>query len=291
MIVVRLMGGLGNQMFQYAVGRAISLKHNAPLKMDVSFLEQATDAHIKRHYDLDIFNLEVTIAKNEELNTFSSVQNNRLKRNLQRFLPIPNHTVVEPTHAFCPEILKSQDNSLLVGFWQTEKYFEQIADVIRKDFAFKPLQNQLDKELAEKISSCNSLSVHIRRGDYVSNPETNKYHGTCSPEYYKEAIELMKTKGNNLHLFIFSDDMQWVKQNMIFNLPVTYIDHNTGKNSYIDMQLMAMCKHNVIANSSFSWWGAWLNTNKDKVVLAPRNWFADKTIDTSDLISSDWKIL
>ena len=287
------MGGLGNQMFQYALGRVLSLSHNTQLKLDVSLLGEKTAIDTKRQYELGVFDIDA-IANDRELRPYKSIQESQFKSKLHSRLPeffFFHHIKQEPSYVFHPEILESRNNTLLIGFWQTEKYFTQIEDVIRKDFAFKPLQNAIDKELAKKIASCNSLSVHIRRGDYVSNPETNKYHGTCSPEYYKKALELVKTKENDLQLFIFSDDMEWVKQNMKFDLPVTYIEHNTGKNSYIDMQLMAMCKHNILANSSFSWWGAWLNTNKNKVVVAPRNWFADKTIDTSDLIPSGWETM
>ncbi len=253
------MGGLGNQMFQYALGRRISLLRNTNLKADVSFLNDTSFSHAPRKFELDIFSHEIPIATDAELYKFTNIQDSKLKKGVQKVVPFvfPNHTIAERTKQYDPEILNAPGNSLLIGYWQTEKYFLPIQDTIRKDFTFKMPLEGLNRVLAESISSCNSVSIHIRREDYIHNPETNKVHGSCSPEYYYSALELIKKRIDNIHLYIFSDDLVWVKANMKFEVPVTYVDGNNGDNSYLDMQLMSLCKHNIIANSSFSWWGAW----------------------------------
>ena len=145
----------------------------------------------------------------------------------------------------------------------------------------------MNKTLAEKIKSCDSVSIHVRRGDYT-NPAVLAFHGSCTPEYYYQAIETLLKRTAIQELFLFSDDTAWVKQNMQFSLPVTYINHNTGKNSFEDMRLMSLCKHNIIANSSFSWWAAWLNAYKNKTVIAPKTWILDKQVDTTDVIPDNW---
>lgn len=290
MIIVRLMGGLGNQMFQYALGKRIALLRNTNVKTDVSFLKDATYNHTIRKFELDVFSSNIQIATDSEVNNFSSVQKSKIKKGIQRVLPFifPYHTFGEPTHEYNALILTSPKNSLLIGYWQTEKYFLPIQDIIRKEFTFKRTLGGLNAKFADEIKSENSVSIHIRRGDYVHHSETSLFHGICTPEYYTAAIELIKSKVNNIHLYIFSDDMLWVKTNMEFDVPVTYIDDNSGDDSYIDMYLMSLCKHNIIANSSFSWWGAWLNNNPHKNVVAPSKWFNNTTVNINDVIPVGW---
>lgn len=288
MIVINLMGGLGNQMFQYALGRQLSLLNQTELLLDYNFLNTA-GAHIKRDYELDIFPIKARIATAKELKPYQRLQHNRLFRLLRRKAPtlLTHHLIAEKTHAFDPEVLTSPDHSWLTGFWQTENYFIQIEEVIRSDFEFLPPLSELNKTLAEKICSCESLSIHIRRGDYTQ-PKTLEFHGLCSPEYYYKAVDVISRRTRIEQLFIFSDDPEWVKENLKFDFPATYISHNTGKNSFEDMRLMSLCKHNIIANSSFSWWGAWLNANKKKIVIAPKTWIANKQIDTKDVVPLNW---
>ena len=133
-----------------------------------------------------------------------------------------------------------------------------------------------------------AVSLHIRRGDYVSNPVTNNYHGTCSLAYYKKAVLLLKEKIENPSFFIFSDDLLWARENLDFINDMTFIDLDKSIPDHEEMHLMSQCKHNIIANSSFSWWGAWLNENSDKIVIAPKKWFSDNTINTEDLIPAKW---
>ncbi len=292
MFLVKLMGGLGNQMFQYAFGRALSIKHNIPLALDLSSLGQKTGVDTPRNYELSIFNIQAQIATPEEINKFSIIHND-------------NHKIIKAIHYCVPLILpyfqikeskfcynelnqKIHYNTMFLGFWQTEKYFANIKDTIKKDFQIKEPLKGLNADLAENIKMSNSVGIHIRRGDYVSNPETNSYHGMCSNEYYTNAVKYLSQKIDDLKLFIFSDEPGWVKNNLRFNQETYYIENNTVDNSYEDFRLMSFCKHNIIANSSFSWWAAWLNDNPDKIIIAPIRWFNVKDIDTSDLIPEEW---
>ncbi len=287
------MGGLGNQMFQYAIGRRIALLRNTNVKVDVSFLNSDKFSHTNRKFALDVFSTDIPITTESELYKFNYIQKSNFKKSIQKKLPFifPYYTIAEPGHEYNEGILNSPKNSLLIGYWQTEKYFLPIQDVMRKDFEFKKQLEGGNKTLADKITSCNSVSVHVRRGDYVNNPETSVFHGICSPEYYYTGLKLIKSKIDNVHLFIFSDDMDWVKTNMKFDVPATYVDSNPGDDSYMDMQLMSLCKHNIIANSSFSWWGAWLNSNLDKMVVAPAKWFNDTSVNVNDVIPEGWNKL
>jgi hypothetical protein len=169
----------------------------------------------------------------------------------------------------------------------SEKYFIDAEKQIRKDFVFKlPMQNE-NIGLAKKISQVNAISLHVRRGDYASNPQNIATHGLCSIDYYQAAIKHMVEQVKNPYFFVFSDDSAWVTSNLKIDFLHQYVDHNHGKESYNDMHLMSLCKHNIIANSSFSWWGAWLNQNAEKIVFAPKQWFS-KSTDTIDLIPSNW---
>jgi hypothetical protein len=287
------MGGLGNQMFQYALGKRVSLLQNTEVKVDVSFLNNKKFTHTGRNFELDVFSTDIQIATDAELSKFRAIQHSKLKKGIQGIFPFmfPYFTFGEPSHEYNPAILNSPKNSLLIGYWQTEKYFLPIENIIRKDLSFKYPLEGLNKTLANAIASGNSVSMHIRRGDYIHHPETSQFHGICSPEYYFAAIDYVKKKIGNIHLFVFSDEPEWVKTNMKFDSPVTYINNNTGGNSYIDMQLMSLCKHNIIANSSFSWWGAWLNSNPGKIVVAPAKWFNDSSINVNDIIPNEWQKL
>ena len=173
------------------------------------------------------------------------------------------------------------------GYFQTEKYFTNIREQLLKDFELNLPLNNANKEVLEKIKSTEAVAVHFRRGDYTKKRVADKY-GSCSVEYYKNAVKLIAEKtGKNLTVFVFSDDINWVKQNAKFDCETVYVDINSGKQGYFDLELMKNCKHNVIANSSFSWWGAWLNQNPEKVVVAPKTWM--KVLDNDyDIIPESW---
>jgi hypothetical protein len=145
-------------------------------------------------------------------------------------------------------------------------------------------------DIAEQIGRVNAVSLHVRRGDYVKNPKTTATHGLCSLDYYHTAIRYIYETVEQPYFFIFSDDMAWVKEHLKIDAPCQYVDHNQGKESFNDMHLMSLCKHHIIANSSFSWWGAWLNSSPEKIVIAPNKWFANQN-NIKDLLPNDWVTL
>ena len=271
MIITSLNGGLGNQMFQYAIGRALAAKNNDKLRLDLSGFSPKRAIDTPRQYELSIFNLQATKFNSHILDFFH-----------------PPQLISETSHTFDPAILNIKGNIRLVGYWQSEKYFNQYSELIRHDFAFPTPPTGKNKALLLGIDNSNSVSIHVRRGDYVSNQTTNQFHGVCSLAYYRKAIKSIKDKVKNPIFYVFSDDPEWCKDNLTIAEKTTYISHNSGEKSWEDMRLMSHCKYNIIANSSFSWWGAWLNDNPTKIVIAPQKWFNDPSIDTQDVIPDSW---
>lgn len=275
MIIVKLMGGMGNQMFQYALGRNLSLKYNLPLKIDLSFLNNRNMGpnFVYRNYDLDLFNID----EDFDLSSVGQV-----------------FTINEPHFQYSENLLNSisnllynKINILFDGYWQTPLYFKDFENKIREDFKFKnSVENAEDriKEMMFKIKSSNSVMVNVRRTDYLN---TN-FHGVMGLDYINKAKLIIDSKVENPHYFIFSDDIEWCKENIdIENM--TLVDHSyKGDRFGYYLQLMSLCKHFIIPNSSFAWWSAWLNTDDDKIVIAPKQWFTDSSIITNDLIPHNW---
>lgn len=288
MIIVKLMGGLGNQMFQYAAGRRLSMSHNTNLKLDLNFLLDRTprENFTYRPYELGIFNIQAGLASRSETNQFFP-SNKNIVNSIKRKLGLVK-IIKESQFSFDEGFLSFPDNSYLDGYWQSEKYFKEIEEIIRSDFTLKMKATRPNQRLSKEISLYNSVSLHIRRGDYVSNPETKRFHGSCSLEYYERAIEKIANCITDPIFFVFSDDTVWAKDNLIVDYPIKFMFQNGPEKGYEDMLLMSLCKHNIIANSSFSWWGAWLNTNPEKIVIAPQKWFNDSSIITRDLIPNSW---
>lgn len=290
MIISHLIGGLGNQMFQYAAGRSIAIKRRCELKVDASDFSRYC---LHQGFELEkIFNCQINLATNKDLVNilgFQGYQNIRahISRPSLSWLRVKEF-IVEPHFEYWPELSSSPENSYIRGYWQSEKYFLDVANELRSDFTFKNPMTAVNLELAKKIEAENSVSLHIRRGDYVQNPKASAVHGTCTLDYYSEAMQLMIGEVGMPHIFIFSDDIDWVKGNLIIPSPHTFVYQNIGADSYRDMQLMSLCKHNIIANSSFSWWGAWLNAHSNKVVISPKKWFKNGN-DIKDLIPSQWR--
>lgn len=282
MIIVKLQGGLGNQLFQFAIGKHLSIKNNDILIFDNSFLN-ITDAtnYTLRNYELGIFPIASVVQNKQKY--FGKTRWSRFRPRLDRI-----KYVGERSFKFMPEILDLTGNLYLEGFWQTEKYFLSIADTIKKDLTFLPSLNVVNAKIAQQINLCNAVSIHVRRTDYVGKDLGATYHNLCSLTYYSDAIELIVKTVPDAVFFLFSDDIDWVKQNLLIPFPHYFIDHNSANESYVDMQLMSMCKHHIIANSSFSWWGAWLNNYPNKIVIAPKKWFNNPEIDTLDIVPESW---
>ncbi len=292
MIISHLIGGLGNQMFQYAAGRALSLDRGVQLKLDIAGFE---GYGLHQGFELQrVFNCAADIASETEVRSllgwqFPSAIRRVVARPSMRVLRRQNF-VVEPHFHYWAGIKRIPYNSYLAGYWQSESYFQSQSATIRADFAFKlPLSAQ-NLALTTQIKQVNAVSLHIRRGDYANNPKTTATHGLCSLDYYRTAIQHIAERVQSPHFFIFSDDIAWVKQHLAIPFSHQYIDHNQGAESYNDMRLMSLCQHNIIANSSFSWWGAWLNTHAHKMVIAPKQWFANHN-NVTDLIPFSWERL
>lgn len=286
MIIVKIIGGLGNQFFQYALGRRLSLLHAVPLKLDISGFE----TYNLHGYSLPHFLLKEDIASDEEIKYFRryNAAQQRIMDILERCKPYSMRRYIkEPYYHYNPLILDASSHVYLEGYWQSEKYFMDIESTIRDEFQVRYPLTGYNKELADQMSSVHAVSLHVRRGDYVANSNTNKVHGTCDSSYYHSCITAIAERAKQPHFFVFSDDIQWVKDTIPINYPHTYVDHNKDKN-YEDLRLMSLCSHHIIANSTFSWWGAWLDKNPDKIVIAPKRWFADSHFNTKDLIPSQW---
>lgn len=271
MITLILSGGLGNQMFEYAAGRALSLRHKTDLHIDLYILNKKTKATI-RNYELIVFQIETHIIKSN-LNKIAAKGFGFLKSNSLGRMFLNNIGIFRDEKAQCYDsrFKDLSEKTTLFGYFQNENYFKGISKQLRIDFTFKaPLKGKND-EIRTIIEQNTSVSIHIRRGDY-SNSNSNL--PILDISYYKKAIEHIASQINKPYFFIFSDGIDWVKENLdLSKFNHQFIDWNKNENSYIDMQLMSMCKHNIIANSSFSWWAAWLNANPNKLVIAPDKWY------------------
>jgi hypothetical protein len=287
MIVTRLKGGLGNQMFQYAIARKLSVMFNTDVVLDTNFFSNQK----LRRYGLSNFKLRQRFITDHQRKIFGLLTQHGIERLYYKILIKIYDPVYILENQFNYDVnvfQKARRNTYLDGYWQTEKYFYDIRNILLEDFSFKIQPTNKNLEFLKLIKSVNSVSIHIRRGDYVWNEKTHNFHGTCDIEYYYNAIELIAKKIGNPVLFIFSDDIQWVKQNFKSSFEYHIVDINNGNADHEDLRLMSLCKHNIIANSSFSWWGAWLNTNKSKIVIAPKKWFALNDINYSDVIPENW---
>ena len=286
MIIVRLKGGLGNQMFQYVLGRVLALKNGTELKLNTSFLNLNFKSITKRIYNLDVFNIRAGIAKESDIPFIFRLPNNKICLYLIfLFRKIIKSNGQEKSFNFNKKILSVGRNAYLNGYWQSPKYFEGFEEVIRKDFTLKNPPAQNIQNLAGEIEKINSLCIHVRRGDYIGN----KNHEIVNQEYYEKGIEHISQKTSIEKIYIFSDDIAWCKNNLKFDFPIMFVDDEyAGEKDEGHMFLMSKCKNFIIANSSFSWWGAWLSNNKDKIVVCPKKWFPNISIDTSDLIPKNW---
>jgi len=266
MVVVKLIGGLGNQLFQYAIGRNLTDKLGSRLKLDASFFKTQK----KRKFALDTFNFVPNVMAAEELPDFNIVR--------------------ERLGFFNQGVLGQSGDVYLDGYWQSEKYFTDISSVIREDFSVRSALKGKNLIFSDQMKSCESVALHVRRGDYISEPSIVKSHGFCGLSYYQEAVQRLLRRVPKAHFFLFSDDLPWVKENLLqFVRPATIVDANHGETAYQDLRLMNLCRHHIIANSSFSWWGAWLSRHENKIVYAPRRWF--RKDHWKDMIPLSWEII
>lgn len=283
-VIVGLTGGLGNQLFQYAAGRALSLRLDCHLQIEHSrFLED-------RYYELDNFNIPDTIrafADKQWLpRSFVSIVNRLAKKSLKKYKGLPVYR--EPFFGYDPLFEDISAPVFLDGYFQSEKYFKACEKEIRQDLALPDAYPVKCLPILDRIKKYDAIAIHVRRGDYVSVKENSKIYYSQPIEYYQNAITLLSTKVRNPRCFIFSDDLGWVKDNFLLDVPWELVDINSSKEVYWDLILMRQCKHFIIANSSLSWWGAWLGNDHHKIVIAPKNWFKSGDKNTDDLIPINW---
>ena len=285
MIVVKIIGGLGNQMFQYAMGKTLAIRNSTELKLDIS----AFEIYKLHQYKLNKLNIVENIATEEESKLFLTDGKKIGIKNITKFFtPYFKRTYIrEKSFRYDPNLMMTKDNVYLDGYWASEKYFKEIESQIRKEFTIKEDPDLLNSEMAAQILDKDAVSIHIRRGDYVTDSKTNAIHGTCSLDYYYKAIEDLHNYVSDPHFFIFSNDPQWVTDNFKVPYPITLVNINGPDQGYEDMRLMSLCKHHIIANSTFSWWGAWLGTNQNKRVYSPKQWY-NVDYDIKDLIPDSW---
>ena len=290
MIIIKLQGGLGNQMFQYGLASILAKKNNSQVLVDLCFFDQTEKrlGHTPRNFELAVFNNSYIPALAADLLFFKQLSVvNMMKRKLGLNYP---KLYDETSFGFCGKVFLIKTPVYLRGYFQSYRYFIGYESFLKGLFSF-PVDklDSTNKKLLIDIKGLNTIAIHIRRGDYVNDEFTQQFHGNCSLEYYVKAISLIMARNKDLTLFFFSDDSDWVKEEFK-NLPYPkqFIDNNRNENSWKDMLLMSSCNHNIIANSSFSWWAAWLNTNPEKIVIAPKEWFKAKDFENKTLLPEEW---
>jgi hypothetical protein len=301
MIIVELMGGLGNQMFEYAAARCLAEKLGQPLKIDTTTLldrTNTTEGFMFRNYDLGIWNIQESFATPEEVFALTNKSEaplsfakklSRKASNLLKSSAPENRVYKEPYFYYDRNFYKQKAPLYLQGYWQSEEYFKPISRIIRQEFTFKnPLSSHCES-MAAQIESTESICLNVRRGDFVSSPKTSELLGFVGINYLEKGVDLIADKLDNPHVYIFSDEPEWCKENLQFSYPTTLVSHEYAGEKFRDyLDLMIRCKYFVIPNSSFAWWAAWLAPHKQKIVVTPQKWFADPTMSSIDLIPSTW---
>jgi hypothetical protein len=285
-IIVEILGGLGNQMFQYAMGKSIALKNGVDLKLDIRGFKD----YEWHQFGLGNLSISASLATDEEIRVFLLREQSFLSRIKRKILNKPSIRFAEKNLEFDPKFCNIKNPAYLSGYWQSEKYFKEFSEVIRKELTVGIPPSDSNRYILGQIHDILSISLHIRRGNFVDTETVNKIHGTCSIEYYQEAIDFFGKRFSNPHFFIFSDDISWAKKNLFISHEHNFVDINAGRNDYEDLRLMYNCKHHIIANSTFSWWAAWLNPNAEKLIVAPKQWFQDKEMNNSSnsIIPEEW---
>lgn len=289
MVIVRLRGGLGNQMFQYALGKRMAKQLNTTLKLDLTTLLRVKkkEGFTKRDYQLHIFNVkENFLIQPKFISVLNKMKLHFLVELVKGIKLLGYKKVKERTFTVDQNLIDSpNDKTLYSGYWQSEKYFSDAEAELRKDFSFKEELSDQAKVILNQIENSNSVCVHMRRGDYVQD----NYFVPMSNDYFGKASDYISKHVEDAHFFVFSDEPQWCSENVKFKNKYTIVDFDTDKIKYKeDLQLMASCNHFIMSASSFSWWAVWLSNAKNKIAIAPKQWFSDQSIDVSDLVGEDW---
>lgn len=298
MVTVFLRGGLGNQMFQYAAGLGIAERNNASLLLDAVFLNDRFPRRqfAYRTYDLGVFELD------QRLTTLSRISST---------FPIPGvwlacdlalvkgktifgaQTILRERreHEVDPAVARASGDVILWGRWQNEKYFQNVEQQLRSAFRFRQPLAGAAEHIANEIVATSAVSLHVRRGDYAAFKGVEALHGKTDLAYYERGVRYISERVHNPHFFIFSDDIAWCRENLHLNVPATYVPSEAaGPHDAFHLQLMSLCDHHIITNSTFSWWGAWLDPRPEKIVVAPKRWYNDRE-EQPDIIPAGWMLL
>ena len=294
MIIIRLQGGLGNQMFQLAFAKSLSVQHHQPLLLDTSLLKTIGSNQpdfTVRSYALDIFQHGLEIATESRVKRYL---NYPFYKKCLKFLRLPYPKAFFEDPKGSPGQLNNISFPVILeGYWQSEAYFHQHAELIREMFSFRQSEMAEVETIASEIARENAVAIHVRRGDYVTNPAAKEVLGTLEMSYYTRSIDKILQMVNNPVFYVFSDEQDWVKSNFLPHVEYRLIEKSPQYQDYYDLFLMSRCKHNIIANSSFSWWAGWLNSNPNKIVIAPHRWFKADQLHryATGLIPGSWHSL
>ncbi|MCY0149679.1 alpha-1,2-fucosyltransferase [Hoeflea sp. G2-23] len=281
-VISRLHGGLGNQLFQYAVGRAVAIRTGAELLLDARLL---TDRN-PFQYDLGNFRIEARLANDDEL---PPARNHPIAYTWWRVLRHSPRFIREQGLGFNERVSTIGPDCYLHGYFQSERYFAGITADLRRELSLKSDARGDNARMAERIQGGPSVSMHIRRGDYIASAKALSTHGSTGLAYYQRALEEIRARsGEDPVVYLFSNDPDWVRENMKLDAKLVPVAINDGRTAHEDLRLMSLCNHNVIANSTFSWWGAWLNPSPGKIVAAPAQWFASLKLSNPDITPSTW---
>ncbi|WP_440874444.1 alpha-1,2-fucosyltransferase [Thalassotalea sp. PLHSN55] len=291
MKIVRVCGGFGNQIFQYAFYQAIKAKFNQEtVKLDI---HDMASYQLHNGFELErIFNLNENYCSKEEKLQIQGTKNivTKFKKELNKYLPFVNRTYIKEKKklhfSYQEQFLGTANTNVYYrGSWQSYRYLDNIESTLRENLVFPSFTEQQNIELADDIANHTTVAIHIRRGDYLKHKSLG---GICTTDYYEQAVKKIESLVENPMFVVFSDDIPWCRENLkVAN--AKFVDWNGGENSYRDMQLMSLCNHNIIANSSFSWWGAWLNANPNKIVVCPGKWI--HYTDSLGILPKEWLVI
>lgn len=302
MNIVRIMGGLGNQLFQYAFGKSIAKESNKEVAYDLSWFDLGADYDHDNLY-LDYFETNYRVADESEVNSIFPLgrRGKRLAERYYKKSPLAAQTVfnyyrdIDPNTGYVqnagpfkfrysPKVYQTGNTAYFDGYWQVKQYVDSVSELLRDELVFQEPSTDEDRKVLSQINQSDSVSIHLRRGDYTAN------NMTIPLDYYAEAIEKIQSRIEKPSFYVFSDDIEWVENELEINSDTTYVDHNNAETCYEDLRLMSECDHNIIANSTFSWWGAWLNQTENKTVIAPQIWLGRQT-DEVDLLPESWETI
>lgn len=282
MKIVQFLGGLGNQMFQYAFYLALK-RHFKNVKADISEFAGYT---LHNGFELkEAFGINLDFISSTEKKLYYNKDNEWMYQKIRKLFGLSDSVFTEiKEFEYDEDIFNDKHSRYYIGYWQNEKYFSGFRDLLLEDFRYKKALSPENSQLLTRIKNSNSVSIHVRRGDYIGHPLLGNI---CGYSYYSNAIDFINSRIKDPVYFVFSNDIEWCKENL--NLKSIYFcEENTEKNSAIDLLLMSNCKSNIIANSTFSWWGAWLNQTADKKVVAPSKWINAPHLNDYDIVPSSW---